>query len=168
MGIFDFIKKFQEKKEQEKRVQAALQDLKKIENTSDYREGIIKSFYILETLGAEYLGIKRGEATTVREYVRLLEEDGIIRKDELKEYVTAFEVSKYSVYDPTLENFNKSVTVVRDLEKRFKNPKNRKVAASKGKKGKRGKKRRRAPTRTAGGDGEAPRRKRKVKRRTAD
>jgi len=142
MSIFDFFNKFKEKRDKEKRAHKAKVELEKLGSTTNYREGIIKSFHVLETFGTEYLGISRGEAITAREYIQLLEEDGIIRKDELKDLVTAFEVSKYSTFDPTEDNFKKVLSTVTDLEKRFKAPK-AKVAKGKGKL-KKGKRRRRS------------------------
>jgi len=159
MSIFDFFKNFQEKRNKEKRAHNAKVELEKLGSTTNYREGIIKSFHILETFGTEYLGISRGDATTAREYIRLLEEDGIVRKDELKELVTAFEVSKYSTFEPTPDNFKKVLSTVTDLEKRFKAPKTK---ATKGKrKSSKGKRRRKRPT--SGSSGGAT--KRKIKKR---
>lgn len=145
MGILDFFKGSQEKKEKQKRVQSALKSVNEAVTARNVRDGVARAFYAVEALGNNMLEIERTDSTTAREYVGLLEKEGIIREGELEELVLNFELSKYSEFELTDSHLKRSVELMETFHQRCKSP--RKKPKTDGKK-KRTRKRR-APSGSA-------------------
>jgi hypothetical protein len=131
MGIFDFIKKFKQKQDNEGNAKKALANVKKAAEQADYNQASIEAFYAVATLGHLFKGVVREESITAREYSKLLEEEGIIEEGYLQPLVLNFELAKYSPETLTLDQFTASEELLQTFELRVKD---KKIKAPKGKK----------------------------------
>ncbi len=120
MGIFDFFRKFREKKMSEREVSVAMDAVKQAAQAGDLNDAVIKAFYAVETMGKVYRNIERQEAQTAREYVGTLLEEIKAPSDDVMPLVYTFEVAKYSPDQVTAEQFLKADEALKLLQTKLK------------------------------------------------
>ncbi len=106
MGILDFLKKDNKNKESEISVSKALDKVKDAARNSDYNEATINAFYAIEAQGRVFANLRREEAQTAREYVKLLDENYNIDFNVMRPLIETFEIAKYSPLTVNSEQFS--------------------------------------------------------------
>ncbi|OLS18939.1 MAG: hypothetical protein HeimC2_43600 [Candidatus Heimdallarchaeota archaeon LC_2] len=147
MGLFDFLSRFREQKEKGVSTSAAMNDVKKAAQASNYNQASIKAFYALESIGQNYAQINRDISTTAREYSQLLVDEGRASTEELEPIILNFEIAKYSPDEVTFDDYRDVETALDSIYMIYKKGKPAKSKKS----AKAGKKKRKRPKKRATG-----------------
>lgn len=168
MGIFDFMRNFQERRDKAKRADNAILAVRNAAQQADYNQASIEAFYAVEILGEVYRNVNRTEATTAREYAKMLEEEGVISESQLEPLVLNFELAKYSQIPITFDQYSEAEKLldsfhlsVKSSKKPKGKPKGKAGAKGKRQASSRGKRKRPSGSSSSSAGGKKPARKKK-------
>jgi hypothetical protein len=120
-----------------KNAQQAVNEVKQAAQASNYNQASIKAFYALEEIGKQYASVDREPSTTVREYGKLLVDEGRTNSEELEPILINFEIAKYSPSEVTFEAYQVVENTLDQIHAKYKSGKMTSVEKKKSKSSKR-------------------------------